>query len=153
MSGLELVTEDCGVAAEVEHDLSCRARLAGEGSVGAEVEVTPVGAGEGPFLFVAGFDDVITAVSYRDAAAIDPEIAADWDELQLLRHRLFSRIISCIPDNVLASGLTPTAASDTAWAIASPETFDLLVRRLHYTLDDFHDWPTRTLDAALLASD
>ena len=34
---------------------------------------------------------------YRDAAAVDPEIAADWNELQLLRHRLFSRILGDIP--------------------------------------------------------
>lgn len=90
---------------------------------------------------------------YRDAAAIDPEIAADWGDLQLLRHQLFRRIISGIPDDLLAPGLTPDAASDTAWAIASPETFDLLVRRLHYTLDDFRNWLAQTLPAALLASD
>src|ERR1700761_5701451 len=29
---------------------------------------------------------------YRDAAAVDPEIAADWNELQMLRHQLISRI-------------------------------------------------------------
>ena len=34
---------------------------------------------------------------YRDASAVDPEIAADWNELQLIRHRLFSRILGDIP--------------------------------------------------------
>src|SRR5581483_4090971 len=34
---------------------------------------------------------------YRDASAVDPEIAADWNELQMLRHRTFSRILADIP--------------------------------------------------------
>src|SRR3984957_10354172 len=43
---------------------------------------------------------------YRDAAAVDPEIAGDWNELQLLRHRLFTRILSDIPASAMAEGLT-----------------------------------------------
>src|ERR1700733_930397 len=67
---------------------------------------------------------------YRDASAVDPEIAADWNELQLLRHRLISRIIGGIPVTAMADGLTMKTAADTAWAIASPESYDLLVQRL-----------------------
>lgn len=88
---------------------------------------------------------------YRDAAAVDAEIAADWAELQRLRHRLFTHVIGGIAPNALVSGLTPTAAVDTAWAIASPESHDLLVNRLDYTLDDFHRWLRQTLARALLA--
>ncbi|MGC4933236.1 TetR/AcrR family transcriptional regulator [Gordonia sp. DT30] len=87
---------------------------------------------------------------YRDAAAIDPEIAADWNELQLLRHQTFTTIIGAIPEDSLKPGLTRQVAIDTAWAIAGPETFDLLVHRLGYTLDGFRDWLERTLPAALL---
>jgi AcrR family transcriptional regulator len=87
---------------------------------------------------------------YRDAAAIDAEIADDWNELQLLRHQLFTRIVGAIPDDALAPGLTSATAIDTAWAIASPETFDLLVHRLDYSLDDFRDWLRLTLPATLL---
>ena len=47
---------------------------------------------------------------YRDAGAGDPEIAADWNELQLLRHRLFTRIVSDIPTTALRDGLTRTSA-------------------------------------------
>jgi AcrR family transcriptional regulator len=88
---------------------------------------------------------------YRDAAAIDPEIADDWNELQTLRHQLFTHIVGGIPDNALAPGLTRETAIDTAWTIASPESYDLLVNRLHYTLDDFHNWLKQTLSAALLS--
>ena len=39
---------------------------------------------------------------YRDAAAVDPEIAADWQELQMLRHRLVSRIVGERADGYVA---------------------------------------------------
>ncbi|NEE29555.1 TetR/AcrR family transcriptional regulator, partial [Streptomyces sp. SID7982] len=84
-------------------------------------------------------------------AAVDPEIAADWNELQLLRHQLFSRLLADIPAGALASGVTPRSAVDTAWAIASPDSHDLLVRRLGYSLDEFRDWMKQTLTAAVLA--
>lgn len=87
---------------------------------------------------------------YRDAAAVDAEIAADWNELQLLRHRLFTRIVGDIPIADLRAGLTKRRAIDTAWAIASPESYDLLVRRLGYSLEQFRDWMEQTLVAALL---
>jgi AcrR family transcriptional regulator len=88
---------------------------------------------------------------YRDASAVDLEIAADWNELQLKRHQLFSRILGDIPVGALAKGLTVQSAADTAWAIASPETYDLLVRRLGYQLNEFHDWMKQNLTTAILA--
>jgi AcrR family transcriptional regulator len=88
---------------------------------------------------------------YRDAAAVDPEIAADWNELQMLRYRLFSRILDDIPATSLAGNLTMKQAVDTAWALASPESYDLLVHRLGYTHPEFRDWIERNLTAAVLA--
>ena|ERR1700761_1115156 len=88
---------------------------------------------------------------YRDAAAVDPEIAADWNELQLLRHQLISRVLADIPASALAEGLTVKSAADTAWAIASPESYDLLAHRLGYQLEEFHHWVEQTLTAAILA--
>ena len=90
---------------------------------------------------------------YRDAAAVDPEIAADWNQLQLLRHRLLGKILSEIPEHALRPGLTPGAAVDTAWVITSPDSYDLLVRRLQYTPDAFQEWMRRTLFSALLGLD
>src|ERR1700761_3244245 len=88
---------------------------------------------------------------YRDAAAVDPEIAADWNELQLLRHQLISRVLADIPATALAEGLTVKSAADTAWAIASPESYDLLAHRLGYQLEEFRNWMKQTLTAAILA--
>jgi AcrR family transcriptional regulator len=88
---------------------------------------------------------------YRDASAVDPEIAADWNELQLLRHRLISRVLGDIPVSAIAEGLTMKSAVDTAWTIASPESYDLLVHRLGYQLNEFHDWMKQNLITAILA--
>jgi AcrR family transcriptional regulator len=87
---------------------------------------------------------------YRDASAVDPEIAADWTELQLLRHRLFARVLGDVPADDLAPGLTVATAIDTAWAIASPESYDLLVHRLGYSVDQFRDSIRHTLTNAIL---
>lgn len=87
---------------------------------------------------------------YRDAAAVDAEIADDWNELQHLRHGLFLRVIGDVPAASLAAGLTHKTAADTAWAIASPDSYDLLVHRRGYSLDDFREWMKRTLNAAIL---
>ena len=118
-------------------------------------------AGLPPRERVSLLASVVTAIAeraatgwrlYRDASAVDPEIAADWNELQLLRHRLFSRIIGDIPIAALAKGLSRKRAVDTAWTVASPESYDLLVRRLGYRLDEFRDWMEQTLIASFLAN-
>ena len=87
---------------------------------------------------------------YRDAAAIDPEIAADWDELQKLRHRSITRALQPIPVDALVDDLSMSQAVDTAWTIASPESYDLLVHRLGYQLDQFREWMERTLIRSIL---
>jgi AcrR family transcriptional regulator len=87
---------------------------------------------------------------YRDAAAVDVEIAADWNELQLLRHELIARILADIPPAALAGQLTAGEAIDTAWVIASPESYDLLVHRRGLTLGHFREWMKQTLTAAIL---
>jgi AcrR family transcriptional regulator len=89
---------------------------------------------------------------YRDAAAVDLEIAADWNELQLLRHSLISRILADIPASALADGVTRKTAADTAWTVASPESYDLLVHRLGYQLEEFRNWMEQTLTTAILAN-
>lgn len=89
---------------------------------------------------------------YRDASAVDSEIADDWNELQLLRHGLVTRILGDLPAAALADGLTRKAAIDTAWTIASPDSYDLLVHRLGYELDEFCNWMKQTLTTAILAT-
>jgi AcrR family transcriptional regulator len=88
---------------------------------------------------------------YRDAAATEPEIAADWAELHRLRRGTLAVLLDEVPDHALRPGLAREAAVDTLWAVASPETYDLLVDRLGYTVDGYEGWLTHTLTAALLA--
>jgi AcrR family transcriptional regulator len=87
---------------------------------------------------------------YRDAAATDAEIAADWDQLQSLRRGTMEAIVAHIPADALRPGLSREAARDTAWAIASPESYELLVRRGGYSPEAFVRWMDETLTAALL---
>jgi AcrR family transcriptional regulator len=88
---------------------------------------------------------------YRDGAAIDPEIARDWAELQSLRRETFARVVRAIPKAALRPGLSHEDAGDTAWAIASPDLYDVLVRHGGYSADRFEEWVASTLAAALLA--
>lgn len=87
---------------------------------------------------------------YRHAAATEPEIAADWAELHRLRRGTLTALLEDVPDETLRVGLTRDGAVDTLWALASPETYELLVGRAGYTLDGFEGWLTDTLAAALL---
>lgn len=86
---------------------------------------------------------------YRDAAAVDPAIADGWHQLQALRRRTFETLLAALPDQALR--LPRPAAVDTAWAIASPDIYNLLARHRGYSLDQFEEWLAATLRAALLA--
>ena len=88
---------------------------------------------------------------YRDAAGAHPEIAADWQEIQEFRRGTIQRIVGMIPAAKLKQGLTPASAADTAWVIASPESYELLVRTASYSMDEYVAWMTSALRAALLA--
>jgi hypothetical protein len=70
----------------------------------------------------------------------------------MLRYRLISRILHDIPATSLAENLTIKQAADTAWTIASPESYDLLVHRLGYTHPKFQEWMERNLIAVILAA-
>ena len=129
------------------------------GGVGSPADAVHRFVGLSPYGRLVELANLVTEVAeraatgwrlYRDAAAVDAEIAADWDELQMLRHRTFTHALEPIPADALADGLTIARVVDTAWTIASPESYDLLVRRLGYQLEEFHDWMVRTLVAALL---
>jgi AcrR family transcriptional regulator len=88
--------------------------------------------------------------AYRDGAATDPDIAADWRQLSEIRRQAFRAMYAKMPAQALRRGLTNAAAADTAWVIASPETHDQLVRQAGYSYDQLEDWLRVTLTAALL---
>ena len=89
--------------------------------------------------------------TYRDGAAVDPDIAADWRHLNEMRRQAIHAMLSRLPAATLRPGLTPAAAADTAWVIASPDTYDQLVRQAGYSYDQLEDWVRGTLSAAVLA--
>jgi len=82
---------------------------------------------------------------YRDAAAIDPEIASDWATLTAQRRIATAALLQDLADAQLPPGLTRHVLVDTAWAIASPETCQLLINHAGYTLDDYERWMADTL--------
>lgn len=90
---------------------------------------------------------------YRDAAGSDPQIAQDWRELQHLRRGTFAQLIGQLPPTALRPGLTPASAADTAWAIASPETYELMVRTAGYSADAYEQWVAATLTSSLLSDE
>jgi AcrR family transcriptional regulator len=89
--------------------------------------------------------------TYRDGAGVDPDIAADWQQLSDLRRRAFHAMFAPVPDAALRPGLTSAAAADTAWVIASPDTHHQLVREAGYTYEQLEDWIRATLSAALFS--
>jgi AcrR family transcriptional regulator len=88
--------------------------------------------------------------TYRDAAGVDPVIAAEWQQLQEIRRSAFDALIGRLPAGSLRPGLTQRRAADTAWVIASPESYELLVRRAGLTTAELEQWVGATLTAALL---
>lgn len=123
------------------------------------VDATLATAGDDPVLMIKRIGRLYRQIAeraalgwqlYRDASATDAEVAADWQTLQELRRQTFATLIARLPPASLRHGLTRAAAVDTAWAIASPETYELLVRRAGYSIDNYERWVSRTLIAALL---
>lgn len=90
--------------------------------------------------------------TYRDGAAVDADIAADWDQINDLRRQAFHTMFARIPAGRLRPGLTSATAADTAWVIASPDTHDQLVRQAGYSYDQLEDWVLSTVSTAVLAS-
>jgi AcrR family transcriptional regulator len=88
--------------------------------------------------------------TYREAAAVDPGIAADWQQLGHARRQGFHAMFARLPAAALRPGLSHADAADTAWVIASPDTHDLLVRHAGYSYDQLEGWVRTTLTAALL---
>jgi AcrR family transcriptional regulator len=129
------------------------------GGTGSPADVAERFIHESPADVVARLAKVVSEIAarasigwklYQDASVVDPEIAADWDELQSLRHDRIEEILEHIPEGALRQGVGHSTAVDTAWAFTSPENYDLLVRRRHYSPSEFEAWMTQVLAAALL---
>jgi AcrR family transcriptional regulator len=88
--------------------------------------------------------------TYRDAAGVDPDVAADWRGLMELRRSSFARLIAAAPADGWARDLRVEEVVDTAWVIASPHTHELLVSLAGYTYDEYEAWVHDTIVAAVL---
>ncbi len=87
--------------------------------------------------------------TYRDAAAVDPDISADWHALMVLRRANYARLLDTVPADRWRTGLTRDDVVDTAWTIASPHTHELLVTDAGYDYDRYETWVLTTLQVAL----
>ena len=86
--------------------------------------------------------------AYREAAAVDAKAAANLVTTQQRRYHTFANVIGAIPEYRLRH--SPTQATDTAWAIASPEVYLLLQSVLDWDADRCAEWLSRTLADLLL---
>lgn len=88
---------------------------------------------------------------HRQAAATDPEVAMDWEAMAVDRHRTLADVAQSVPRRGLRADLTADDITDTLWALASPEVYDLLTTQRGRPPSAFESWLRRTLVAALCA--
>jgi len=88
----------------------------------------------------------------RNAASVDPEIRALWDEIQGKLHHVARAVVEQLRSgNALRSDLDPEIAADILWALNHPATWQLLVRERGWTPDQYEQWLTHTFCWQLIA--
>ena len=83
----------------------------------------------------------------RAAAASDPEVAAAYQRSAELRWQTMRAVVSAL--HGVRPGLGGDRAADLVWAIASPETYDLLVLQRGWSPADCAAWVADAIAAAL----
>ncbi|MFZ0217462.1 MAG: helix-turn-helix domain-containing protein [Candidatus Dormiibacterota bacterium] len=90
----------------------------------------------------------------RDAAAVDPELRALWEEIAERRARNMLGFAQELDDSGgLRDGVSTQEAADVIWAMNSPEFFLLLVHERRWTGDRFQRWLAGTWAQLLLKAD
>ena len=93
----------------------------------------------------AAVDAVVDA-----AGATDPEIRALSDEMRRQRREGQARLLALVAGaDGLRPGLDPEEAADILYAIASPETYRLLVEQRGWTPERFEAWLAETEERLL----
>jgi AcrR family transcriptional regulator len=88
----------------------------------------------------------------RDAAPVDPDLAALWDRIQSEFRDLLRPIAESLSDKrALPPGLDVERATDILWALNHPDLWQLLVRQRDWTSERFEEWLTGALLSELLA--
>ena len=88
---------------------------------------------------------------FRDAAAVDPDVASDWQQLMDIRRANIAALVARLPPASRRAGLTSATAADTIWVIAGPDSHDMLVRQAGYSYDEYERWIRTTVEAAVLS--
>jgi AcrR family transcriptional regulator len=89
----------------------------------------------------------------RNAAQIDPDIAALWSRIQTDYHANQGAIVQSIDDKgALSPGVDVERATDILWALNHPNTWQLLAGERHWTAEQYEQWSGDTACAQLLDS-
>lgn len=138
----------------------CQRALAGEGPIPAEQRSNALRASSDPRAVIEGWGKLTAELApriaplvllLRDAAQADPDAAALYGELD--RNRL-----TRMADNArylanaghLRDGVTIRDARDVMWLGTSPELYDLLVNRRHWSVAKYSRFVTESMTNALI---
>ena len=87
----------------------------------------------------------------RDAAAVDPEVARVWSELEHWRYEGQGRVVGLLASRgALRDGLSVESASDLTWTLCSLAVHDLLVIERGWMSEQYERWLTDALTQELL---
>lgn len=87
----------------------------------------------------------------RDAAAVDPEVARVWTELEAWRYRGQGQMVGLLASRgAMREGLSVETATDIFYALCSLAVHDLLVIERGWTYDQYERWLTDALTRELL---
>ena len=139
----------------------CERALGGEGPVPAEQRSDALQANESdPREVIRGWGRLTAEVAPRiaplllllgDAADSDPAAAELRDELDAARHvRMTNNARNLIDAGHTRAGISLARAGDVLWTYSSPELFDLLVQRRHWTLRAYSRFIVDAITDALL---
>ena len=88
-----------------------------------------------------------------EAAAIEPELASVWEELEQGRLEGMARFAQHLGDTgALHEGVTVEDARDVLWTINSHAVYRMLVSERGWSPERYRDWLARTLACALVPS-
>ena len=87
----------------------------------------------------------------REGAALEPELAAAWQEGMRRRHAGLERLTARLDaQHALKDGLTPARAAAVAAALVTDDVCDVLVDQRGWTFADYEAWLGDTLVTLLL---
>ena len=88
----------------------------------------------------------------RSAAAVDPDLAAQWELNKRQRWEAQSYLVELLANKGgLRNGMDLSKATDILVSVMSPDLYLLLVHERGWAPEDWEDWVTTTLETQLLS--